>query len=231
MIKAILWDVDGTLLNFKISESTSLKSTFKHFGYPECDDETVEVYSKINQSYWERLELGEVTKEQVLRCRFEDFLALQNVDVPATEFCQYYEIGLADVVVFIDESFGILERLKYDGFTQFAVTNGAKNVQRKKLKNAGFDKLFDEIFISDEVGFEKPSPKFFDAVLNSVPNLLKDEVIIVGDSLTSDIKGGNNAGIKTCWYNPSKKPVPKEYKVDYQITSLDEIFDIVKKGD
>lgn len=231
MIKVILWDLDGTLMDFKISESTSLKRTFVHFGLPECSDETVDVYSKINQGYWEKLERGEVTKEQVLRCRFEDFLALQNIDISATEFCKEYENGLADVVVYLDDSFGLLERLKYDGYTQLAVTNGAKNVQRRKLKNSGFDKIFDDVFISDEVGFEKPSKSFFKAVLNSIPNVSTDEIIIVGDSLTSDIKGGNNAGIKTCWYNPSKKPVPKEYKVDYQITSLDEIYDIVKKGD
>lgn len=230
MIKAILWDLDGTLMDFKISEKTSLKRTFVHFGLPECDDETVEVYSKINQSYWEKLERGEVTKEQVLRCRFEDFLALQNIDISATEFCKEYETGLADVVVYLDDSFEILERLKHDGYIQLAVTNGAKNVQRRKLKNSHFDQIFDEVFISDEVGFEKPSVKFFDAVKKSIPNLSNDEIIIVGDSLTSDIKGGNNAGIKTCWYNPSKKELMQEYSIDYQIAKLDEIFDILEQA-
>lgn len=229
MIKVILWDLDGTLMDFKISESTSLKRTFVHYGLPECDDETVAVYSKINQSYWEKLERGEVTKEQVLRCRFEDFLALQNIDIPATEFCKQYETGLADVVVYLDNSFEILERLKYDGYTQFAVTNGAMAVQRRKLKNSHFDQIFDKVFISDEVGYEKPSKSFFKAVLDSMPDVSNDEIVIVGDSLTSDIKGGNNAGIKTCWYNPYKKDLPNEYKVDYQITNLEEIFDVIEK--
>lgn len=228
MIKAILWDLDGTLMDFKISEKTSLKRTFVHYGLPECDDETVEVYSKINQGYWEKLERGEVTKEQVLRCRFEDFLSLQNIDIPATEFCKQYEAGLADVVVYIDDSFQVIERLKYDGYIQLAVTNGAKSVQRRKLKNSGFDNLFDDIFISDEVGYEKPTKGFFDAVLDSLPNISKDEIIIVGDSLTSDIKGGNNVGIKTCWYNPSKKALPQEYKVNYEIDNLAKIFEILE---
>lgn len=229
MIKAILWDLDGTLMDFKISEKTSLKRTFVHFGLPECDDETVEVYSKINQGYWEKLERGEVTKEQVLRCRFEDFLALQNIDISATEFCKEYEDGLADVVVYIDDSFNLLERLKYDGYTQFAVTNGAMSVQRRKLKNSNFDKIFDNVFISDEVGFEKPSKSFFKAVLDSLPNVSNDEIMIIGDSLTSDIKGGNNAGIKTCWYNPKHNIAPNEYKIDFEIDNLNQIFDLLDK--
>lgn len=229
MIKAILWDVDGTLLNFKISESTSLKRTFVHYGYPECDDETVSVYSKINQSYWEKLERGEVTKEQVLRCRFEDFLALQNMDISPTEFCKQYEKGLADIVIYIDDSLDILKRLKYDGYLQYAVTNGAKAVQSKKLVNAGFDQIFDDIFISDEVGYEKPTKGFFDFVKEHIPALSHDEILIIGDSLTSDIKGGINMGIKTCWYNPTGKKAPKEYSIDYEIKTLDEIYTILER--
>lgn len=227
MIKAILWDVDGTLLNFKASESASMKATYKYFDLGECSDETVARYSKINQGYWERLERGEVTKEQVLRCRFEDFLSQEGITSPsATEFCQYYEQGLADTIVYIDNSLELMKSLK-GRVLQYAVTNGAKNVQHQKLANAKMDVLFDGVFISDEVGYEKPNKLFFDFVSKSIPKLEKSEIIIVGDSLTSDIKGGNNMDVLTCWYNPNGQAAGEQYHIDYEINNLNEIKQII----
>lgn len=231
MIKVILWDVDGTLLDFKKSESCSIKNAFRIFSLGECSDDTVKIYSDINQSCWEMLERGELTKEQTLIVRFEKFfdkLGIKNIS--PREFCSVYENGIADTTAFIDGAYDTVSSLK-GKYKQYIVTNGAYSVQTERLKRSGLDKIFDGVFISDEVGYEKPSPLFFDYVRGHIDNVSLDEILIVGDSLTSDIKGGNNMGIKTCLYSPRKTEYDKnEYKINYVISSLDEVNSVLEKG-
>lgn len=229
MFKIILWDIDRTLLDFDLCEKNSLKAQFKKFKLPECTDEICTLYSKINMKHWQMLERGEISKEQVLTMRFDelfDELGISGVD--STQFTRAYENGIADTTAFIENSPEIIKSLK-GKYLQYAVTNGALNVQTKRLKNSGFDKIFDGVFISDEVGFEKPSREFFDYVFSCIPKCEKSEIIIVGDSLTSDMLGGNNAGIVTCWYNPEKKQKPDNLRIDYQIKELSEIFNILSE--
>lgn len=224
MIKAILWDVDGTLLDFLPSERHSLKKAFLHFNLGECPDELVAEYSKINLKHWKMLERGEVTKAQVLTGRFVEFLEYCGIDsVTPEDFCAQYESGLTEVVAPIDDCIDLLTELSAD-YKQYIVTNGAERVQNKKLSRSGLDKIVDGVYISDSVGYEKPNKKFFDAVLSDT-DCTKDEVIIVGDSLTSDMQGGINSGIKTCWYNPNDNPKPKN--IDYSINNLWQIKEIL----
>ena len=228
MIKIILWDIDRTLLDFDANERDSLKTQFKKYGLGECSDEMVDKYSEINVKHWQMLERGELTKDEVMVKRFEEFfrtLSITGVDCSA--FTADYEIGLADTVVYIENSPEIIEKLK-GKYLQYAVTNGAYNVQSVRLEKAGFYKLFDDVFISDEVGYEKPSREYFDYVLSHIPEAEKSEIIIVGDSLTSDMLGGYNAGILTCRYNPKGAANTLSIPIDYEIKSLNEIFDIVK---
>lgn len=229
MIKIILWDIDATLLDFLKSENMALKKAFAHFGLGECTDSTVAEYSAINQSYWNRLETGELTKEQVLVGRFEEFLNVKGFgNVDANEFCEFYESSLPDCVEFIGNAEETIKALS-NSYYQYAVTNGAKNVQTKKLAVSGIDGIFNGAFISDDVGYAKPSKEFFSFVLENIPKVSDDEILIVGDSLTSDIKGGNNMGFKTCWFNPHNLPLSDGYSVDYQIDNIDSIFDVLKQ--
>lgn len=227
MIKVILWDVDATLLDFKKSESLALKKTFAHFGLENCTDSITEQYSAINQRYWQRLEQGELTKEQVLVGRFEEFFAVRGYDAHAQSFCEMFESSLPDCVDFIGNAKTVIEALSKN-YHQYAVTNGARAVQRKKLAVSGIADIFDGVFISDEVGYEKPSVDFFNHVLANIPSVDTNEILIVGDSLTSDIKGGNNMGFKTCWFNPQSLPLKDGYTVNYQIKNAEDIFDILK---
>lgn len=226
MFKVLLWDVDGTILDFKIAERVGLKAAFVELGLGELSDEKVDEYSAINQKYWERLEKGEITKQQVLIGRFEEFLAQNDYDIDAETVCKTYEGRLCDAIVPIDNGIELLEELS-PVFNQYAVTNGAYNVQRKKLDISGISSAIDGDFISDEVGYEKPAKEYFDYVLDHIIKVEKDEILIIGDSLTSDILGGNNAGIKTCWFNRFHSEDNKPVHIDYEIHNLNEIKEII----
>lgn len=227
MIKTILWDIDATLLDFHAAEKQAIKTLFERFNLGKCTDEMIQRYSKINRSYWERLERGEVTKPQVLVGRFEDYFASEGLDTSiAPEFNQAYQLSLGDTIVFCDDGYNIVKSLK-GKVKQYAVSNGTVVAQTKKLRLSGLEDLFDGVYLSEDLGVEKPNVEFFDKVFADIGPIDKSEVIIVGDSLTSDMKGGNNAGILTCWYNPSNATQSGEYKIDYEIANLHEIYDVL----
>ena len=228
MIKVILWDIDGTLLDFIKAEYAAIKKCFEVFQLGECTDEMISRYSKINRGYWERLERKEITKPAVLVGRFRDFFAGENIDTNcAEEFNKEYQIRLGDTICFCDDSYELIKSFK-DRVKQYAVTNGTKIAQDKKLVKSGLIDLFDDIFISEEVGYEKPDIRFFEHVWAKIGAYKPDEVMIVGDSLTSDMQGGNNAGIVCCWYNPKRANNNSCLKIDYEITNLNQILEIVK---
>lgn len=229
MIKVILWDVDGTLLDFEAAEKVAIRQCFASHDMGECTDGMLSRYIVINRKYWEALERGELTKPEVLVGRFREFFETEGLPVKHAEsFNKEYQVRLGDTIVFCDNAFELLQ--KYKGqIKQYAVTNGTKVAQDRKLKNSKLDTLFDGIFISDVLGVEKPNKEFFDKVFEAIGNYEKDEVIIVGDSLTSDIKGGNNAGILTAWYNPKRIENAKNVNIDFQISNLWEIEQILQK--
>ena len=230
MIKVILWDIDGTLLDFEAAEKAAINQCFASHDMGECTEEMLKRYSAINRKYWEALEKGELTKPEVLVGRFREFFEKEGLPVEKAEsFNAEYQIRLGDTVVFCDNAFELVQ--KYKGkLMQCAVTNGTKVAQDKKLKNSKLDAVFDDIFISDVLGVEKPNVGFFDIVFERIGDYTKDEILIVGDSLTSDIKGGNNAGILTCWYNPKKLENNKDVNVNFEISNLWEIEQILQNS-
>lgn len=223
MFKVILWDVDGTLLNFDKAEKYALRQCFAKFNLKECTDAMISRYAEINKRYWKRLEAGEITKEQVLLERFSEFFQKEHIRCDKIkEFNDEYQVRLGDKIFFNDDSKSLLERLKGKA-KQYAVTNGTYVAQKRKLENSGLDVLFDGIFISDQIGYEKPDIRFFDHIWKQTGVYEKDDVLIVGDSLTSDMQGGNNAGIRCCWYNPEDKENNTNVKFDYLIHDLNEV--------
>ena len=227
MIKTVLWDIDGTILNFEKSESYAVKKCFELFSLGECTDDMIKRYSVINQKYWRRLEKGELTKQQVLVMRFCEFFDSEGIVCSDVEgFNSEYQIRLGDTVFFNDDGYELVGSLR-GVVKQYAVTNGTAAAQDRKLARSGLDKLFDGIFISDKLGAEKPSVEFFDKVFSSIGGINKGETLIVGDSLTSDIRGGNNAGILCCWYNPSSAPLTDGLRVDYIINDLRQVKKII----
>ena len=201
MIQTILWDVDAMLQR----------------------------YAKINRGYWERLEKGELTRDQVLVGRFQEFFEKEKLDVSAAPaFNEAYQSALGDTIVYRDDSYQIIESLR-GKVKQYVVSNGTIVAQEKKLRLSGLGALMDGVFLSEELGVEKPNKKFFDKVFAQIGYLDRETVLIVGDSLTSDIRGGNNAGIRTCWYNPGHAAPLEDVHIDYEITDLHEVYDLLKK--
>ena len=226
-MKLLLWDLDGTILDFLAAEKASLKARFPLWFHRDCTDEMVSLYSKINVSYWEKLERGEMEKKAILIRRFEDFLNEVGEDPALGERFSYdYETHLPDTIVFCDGAREVLHALS-GRLPQCAITNGTKSVQDEKLKRSGLIDIFDNVYISEAVGAEKPSPLFFEAVFRDYPDISPEDMLIIGDSLTSDIRGGNNAGIPVCWYNPAGKKKTPDVRIDYEIKDLREVLNLV----
>ncbi len=224
----ILWDVDGTLLDFKAAEKAAVQALFREFSLGECTDEMVRRYSQINEVFWQRLERNELTKPQILVGRFEQFFS--EIGIPASlapAFNDRYQLALGDTIVFRDDSISIVRSLQ-GKVKQYAVTNGTVTAQNKKLTVSGLKDLLDGAFLSEGVGAEKPNMAFFDAVFDVIRPTDLSKILIIGDSLTSDIRGGNNAGIRTCWYNPDRLPARPGYNIDYIISDLREVPEIIQ---
>jgi len=226
MYKYLLWDLDGTILDFKAAEKSAIRALFKKYNIGECTDEMIDQYSKINERYWQALERGEMTKPQILVGRFEEFFGLIGVDTSiSSDFNNDYQTTLGDFVVFEKDAMEVLNAQK-GKYRLIAVTNGTKIAQDKKLRTSKLIDVFDAVYISEDVGVEKPNKEYFDYVFEKEGIIDLSEVLIIGDSLTSDIKGGNNAGIDTCWYNRFNAENTKGVSVTYEIKELGEIKEV-----
>ena len=223
MIKTILWDVDGTLLDFDAAERAAITTLFAEFCLGECTEQMLARYSVINVGFWQRLERGELTKPQILVGRFQQFFREFGLDVSlAPAFNERYQLTLGDTIVFRDDSLDLVRSLK-GKLRQYVVSNGTIAAQTKKLERSGLGALMDGVFLSEKLGVEKPNQGFFERAFSEICPEDLSTVLIVGDSLTSDIRGGMNAGIRTCWYNPGRKSLPEGYRVDYTIFDLREL--------
>jgi 2-haloacid dehalogenase len=223
----ILWDVDGTLLDFLYSQKYAISKCLNEIGISPTE-ELVSRYSAINDGWWKRLEKGEVTKQELLTGRFLDLFAEYGIDCRDVEtFRLHYQEYLGSVYRYIDNSLEVCKALK-GKCRQFVVTNGVTKTQMAKLSAAGFCEIMEDVFISEQLGAPKPQKRFFDKVLERIPQVPQERILIVGDSLSSDIRGGNRAGIKTCWYNPENLQNETDAETDFIIRNLREVLLIVE---
>ena len=230
-IKTILWDVDSTLLDFGAAERAAIRKLFSEFGLGECTDEMLRRYSEINVSFWRRLERNEISRAEVLKGRFVQFFGEYGIDTSIVEeFDDLYQLRLGDTIVIRDDCLNILRALK-SKVGQYVVSNGTVAAQTKKLSRSGIGELVDGIFLSEELGVGKPNAGFFLKVFEKIQPEDLSEVLIVGDSLTSDIQGGMNAGIRTCWYDPDGRPLPEGYRADMIISDLHELAELFEVED
>ncbi len=225
MYKYIFLDIDGTLLDFERCAENALNETLDTFGVKR-ERNVYPLYSKINSSYWKKLEKKEVTLPELRIKRFEDFFCIigATVDIPA--FNTMYNDNLSLQHIPVDGCFEVLDYLK-DKYTLCVVTNGISSTQHSRLSVSGLDKYFDYLFISQEIGVNKPDIGFFEYCFNTAGITDKSEVLLIGDSLSSDMQGAKNAGIAKCWFNPEGIESDRNISFEYEIKSLFEIKNIL----
>lgn len=225
MIKNILFDLDDTLLDFRRAEREAIKGTLERFGAAP-NESMIKRYGEVNLSQWKRLEKGELTRDEVKLRRFEIFFEETGLDIPAEKAAALYESLLGEGHYFVDGAEEVLKSL--EDFRLYIVSNGSARVQQRRLADAGIEKYFDGIFISELIGFNKPDAGFFEYCFKYISDFTRDNTVIVGDSLSSDIRGGKNAGIKTVWFNPERKVNDTDAAPDYELFSLYDLTEILK---
>ena len=195
----LLFDADNTLLDFDENERVSIYNTFRHFGLP-CDERTLKLYHDINLMYWDMLARKEIEREVLLIKRFETLFEKVGIKTDAVETEDYYRTQLGQGCQLIPGALDVCRKLK-SGYKLYVITNGVAKTQHSRLEGSGIASLMDGIFISDEIGYNKPDRRFFDYVRKSIPGFEKSRVLVTGDGLLSDIKGGRDYGLDTCYLN------------------------------
>lgn len=223
----ILIDLDETIFDFKMAEKMALGKTIKAFGL-EPTEEVISRYHVINRGLWRQLEEGTVTHQQVLEDRFGNLFAAFGKAVDKAACGAAYGDGLGERHYWLPGAEEALEKLQ-GKYRLFIASNGTASVQRRRMDSADLYRFFEDIFISQEIGADKPDPAFFEGCFAKISDFDKSRVMIVGDRLTSDIAGGNNAGIATCWVNAHGEPRNPQIHVDYEIKSLADLPELLER--
>lgn len=224
----LLFDADETLLDFSLSERTALRASLRDAGVL-ITEEMLEVYKKVNKSYWLRLEKGELTQAQLETGRFADFLRLYGISADPVELNNAYLCHLSECTFLVPGALDLCRRL-HGKYHMSVVTNGISWMQSRRIAASALSPFFEHVFISEESGYRKPQREFFDRVFSVYGDEMRRSTLMIGDSLTADIAGGNNAGIETCWIDRRGEHVPPQIRVGYHIKSLDEIYKILSIG-
>ena len=221
----LFFDADGTLFDYNKAEAEALKQTFDSLKLP-FEDSYLDVYQRINSGLWQALEKQEITPAVLRFRRFE--LLLENLQLhgPSEQMSSVYLEQLAICSQLMDNAIDVLQALRATSQIMI-VTNGLSAVQHSRLANSAIRDLISGVVISEEVGSAKPHTAFFDAAFSRAGNPAKHEVLIIGDSLTSDIQGGVNYSIDTCWFNPVGDPQPENLAVTYEIHRLSDLLDLL----
>jgi 2-haloacid dehalogenase len=226
MVEFLFLDLDDTILDFHKAEHIALGKTFRGFGL-EPTEEVMARYSLINKAHWERLERKELTREEVLVGRFAVLFGEYGIAVDPTQCARTYENNLSIGHYFLPGAYEAVESLSKK-YKLYLASNGTAKVQAGRLESANISHFFQEIFISQEIGANKPDIAYFNGCFAKIPDFDVTKSMIVGDSLTSDILGGKNAGMKTCWVNPTDKIAPADIQPDYEIKSLSQLEELLK---
>ena len=226
MYKYLLFDLDETLFDFKLAERLAITEVLKKHSLP-TDDATVALYSKINDDCWKAYEKGEIQRDDIYINRFITLVERLGVTTKPKDLCADYFVALGAQGIVFPKAEPLLKKLRQKGYVLAAVTNGALTTQNNRIKNSGIAHYFDGgIYISEEVGFKKPEKEFFDLVLNALGNPNKGEVLVLGDSPSSDILGAMNAGLDSCFVSLRGESLPNELFAKYIVHDLDDIIKV-----
>ncbi len=220
--QTLLFDADNTLFDFTACERAALELAFSQHSYP-LNDEIRGLYEQINVGLWKQYEQGLLDRRTVIYSRFGLLFRELGIDDDGVGFEDIYQDLLGRQHVMIPEAFEVVEHL-HRNYDLYIVTNGVTATQLRRLKDSGMDRYMKKIFVSEETGYQKPMREYFNYCFERIPQFDPAKALIIGDSLSSDIQGGINAGIKTCWYNPNKENNIFSSNIDYEISSLKELY-------
>ena len=221
MFEFLFLDLDDTILDFHKAERIAISKTIREFGV-EPTEEVLRRYHLINKWHWEQLELGKLTRAEVLENRFGVLFEEFGVDADKAACARAYEFNLSQGHWFLPGAEEAVDRLSKK-YRLFLASNGTASVQKGRMTSANLYRFFEKVFVSQELGYNKPSLEYFEAAFAQIPGFDKRKCLMVGDSLTSDIRGGANAGIKTCWVNPEGVPHREDIRPDYEIQYLHQL--------
>ena len=221
MIEFLFIDLDDTILDFQKAEKIALAKTLQSFGL-EPDTQVLTRYHQINKGYWERLERKEVTREVLLVARFADLFEEYGLTVDPVQCARTYEKNLGTGHYFLPGAREAVESLSRK-YKLYIASNGTSHVQAGRLESANISHFFQDIFISQDIGVNKPDRAYFERCFARIPGFDRKKAMIVGDSLSSDILGGKQAGMLTCWVNAGGKSCPENLRPDYEIRALSQL--------
>lgn len=220
----LLFDIDDTLLDFQLAQRQAFKKLLKMHDV-RFSEEILEQYNSYNKNLWSKLETGELSREELLATRFSGFFKFLKVN-PINNCDNTYRQFLSEGNQLFPGVLELLEKLK-NTHNLYIVTNGIADTQKTRIKNNKLDNYFKNIFISEELGFQKPNVKFFEKAFEQIEYQIdKNKTLIIGDSLSADIKGGQNIGIDTCWINPHSLTNTLEKEPTFIIKNVTELITI-----
>lgn len=224
----VLFDADNTLLDFDKDEDCALRRVMTEYGVP-VTEENIAKYIEINVGMWKALERGEITKPELKRTRFRKFFDAIGfeTDADAYEVNERYLYLLGEGDNVLEGAVDLCRKLRENGFDLYIITNGVTDTQKRRMGRSGLLPYITECFISETLGYQKPKKEFFDIVLKKIPEKDKSKIIVVGDSLTSDIKGAMNAGLDSIWINMKQAPLPEEYTPQYTVSDIKDTESII----
>ena len=221
----ILFDADGTLFDFKLAEYTALSETLSNFGLPDTPD-IHQKYSAANAEHWALLEKKLVKRDELRINRFGNFCERAGFSEDPQKMTDFYENALSHKGFLIKGAIDICKTLS-EHCDLYIITNGFRHIQTGRFSASPLLPFFKQVFISQDIGVEKPDPRFFAFVEDHIPSFQKQTALVVGDSLSSDIAGGLQYGLDSCWFNPSGVMPPENMKIHYTISSLSELQQII----
>lgn len=227
----LLFDADNTLLDFHKDERQALIKTMNDYGVP-ATEENIKIYSDINQGMWKQLERGEITKPELKRTRFKKFFETIGFECSEASLTvnEHYLSLLGEGGNTLDGAVETVKDLFEQGYELHIVTNGIAATQAKRLTRSGLLPYIKEVFVSETIGYQKPRKEYFDAVLEKISEKDKNRILVIGDSLTSDIKGSMNSGLPCCWLNHTGETLPEGYAVDFEICNVRDVLGIVSSS-
>ena len=226
--KFLLFDLDHTLLDFDAAEDVALSHLLKEEGVEDIQAYK-NYYVPMNKTLWKDLEQKKITKQELVNTRFAKLFAHFDIEKDGAYLAERYQFFLSKQGQIFPGVEDLLKKLIHQGFELYAATNGITYIQTGRLEQSGIKPYFKEIFISEQLHTQKPDALFYEKIGQQIAGFSKEKTLMIGDSLTADIQGGNNAGIDTIWYNPHHLENKTQAQPTYEVHSYKDLLDFFGK--